>query len=170
MAPHATNGPPCARTIAADGEAWNHVTYEQACSRAYRWGEDGLARFCDAAQRLCLALALWNGEAPILKERLFGLSGPEVGYEPGESQTYMFGGNSNRRGPVWFPMNCLIVEALERFHGREHRLQADPNFSSYIWFREYFHGDTGVGLAASHQAGWTGLVANLLHKQGRRRS
>jgi hypothetical protein len=61
----------------ADGEAWNHVTYEQACSRAYRWGEDGLAGFCDATQRLCLALALWNGEDPILKERLFGLSGPE---------------------------------------------------------------------------------------------
>src|SRR6185503_8409925 len=61
----------------ADGEAWSHVTYEKACSQAYRWGEDGLAGFCDSTQRLCLALALWNGADPILKERLFGLSGPE---------------------------------------------------------------------------------------------
>ena len=54
------------------GDAWNYFTHEQARSRAYRWGEDGIAGICDERQRLCLALALWNGEDPILKERMFG--------------------------------------------------------------------------------------------------
>jgi len=58
----------------ANGDAWNYTTYDQARARAYRWGEDGLAGFCDIEQRLCLGLALWNGNDPILKERLFGLT------------------------------------------------------------------------------------------------
>ncbi len=58
----------------ADGDAWNYTSHDQARSRAYRWGEDGLAGFCDIEQRLCLGLALWNGRDPILKERLFGLT------------------------------------------------------------------------------------------------
>ncbi len=58
----------------AGGDAWNYLSHEAARSRAYRWGEDGLAGFCDIHQRLCLGLALWNGEDPILKERLFGLT------------------------------------------------------------------------------------------------
>ena len=58
----------------ADGDAWNYLSHDQARSRAYRWGEDGLAGFCDIEQRLCLGLALWNGNDPILKERLFGLT------------------------------------------------------------------------------------------------
>jgi hypothetical protein len=58
----------------ADGDAWNYLSHDQARSRAYRWGEDGLAGFCDIEQRLCLALALWNGRDPILKERAFGLT------------------------------------------------------------------------------------------------
>ena len=61
----------------ADGDAWNYLSHDQARSRAYRWGEDGLAGFCDVEQRLCLALALWNGRDPILKERAFGLTGPQ---------------------------------------------------------------------------------------------
>jgi hypothetical protein len=61
----------------ADGEAWNYLSYEQARSRAYRWGEDGLAGFSDAEQRFCLALALWNGRDEFCKERIFGLTGPE---------------------------------------------------------------------------------------------
>ena len=56
-----------------DGDAWNYFTHDQARSRAYRWGEDGIAGICDERQRLCLALALWNGADPILKERMFGL-------------------------------------------------------------------------------------------------
>ena len=61
----------------ADGEAWAYLPHDHARSRAYRWGEDGLAGFCDIEQRLCLGLALWNGRDPILKERLFGLTGAE---------------------------------------------------------------------------------------------
>ena len=59
----------------AGGDAWNYLPHDHARSRAYRWGEDGLAGFCDIEQRLCLALALWNGRDPILKERAFGLTG-----------------------------------------------------------------------------------------------
>ncbi len=61
----------------ADGEAWNYLPHDHARSQAYRWGEDGLAGFCDIEQRLCLSLALWNGRDPILKERAFGLTGAE---------------------------------------------------------------------------------------------
>jgi hypothetical protein len=61
----------------ANGDAWNYLPHDHARSRAYRWGEDGLAGFCDVEQRLCLGLALWNGRDPILKERAFGLTGPE---------------------------------------------------------------------------------------------
>src|SRR5438067_8983384 len=60
-----------------DGDAWRYFTHDEARSRAYRWGEDGLAGLCDDRQYLCLALALWNGRDPILKERLFGLSNPQ---------------------------------------------------------------------------------------------
>jgi hypothetical protein len=60
-----------------DGQAWDYLPHDDARSRAYRWGEDGLAGFCDIEQRLCLALALWNGHDPILKERAFGLTGEQ---------------------------------------------------------------------------------------------
>jgi hypothetical protein len=136
-----------------------------------------------------------------------------VGYDPAESTTGMFGGNSNWRGPLWFPMNFLIIEALQRFHyyygqdllvefptrsgnwitlweaavclsrrlssifladndGRRpvyngnSLFQEDPHFRNHILFYEYFHGDTGAGLGASHQTGWTGLVAKLLQQSG----
>ena len=61
----------------ADGDAWTYLPHDHARSRAYRWGEDGLAGFCDIEQRLCLGLALWNGQDPILKERPFGLTGAQ---------------------------------------------------------------------------------------------
>ena len=132
----------------------------------------------------------------------------EIGYEPAESQTGMFGGNSNWRGPVWMPINYLLIEALQKFHhyygddflvecptgsgqmltlrqistelsrrltrlflrgpdgcrpvfGNNPLLQTDPRWRDNLLFYEYFHGDTGVGLGASHQTGWTALVANL---------
>jgi hypothetical protein len=132
-----------------------------------------------------------------------------VAYVPGDSDSGIFGGNSNWRGPVWFPVNFLIIESLQKFHhyytddfkiecptgskrllslaevaqeltnrlirlflrdgegrrpvfGSNTKMQTDPHFRDYLLFHEYFHGDTGAGLGASHQTGWTGLVAKLL--------
>lgn len=132
-----------------------------------------------------------------------------VDYAPGESTTALFGGNSNWRGPVWFPLNFLIVEALERYHlhygdeltvpaawaasgrvtlrqaadevrrrlvsiflpdgrgcrpchGGAERFASDPHWKDLLLFHEYFHGDSGRGLGASHQTGWTALVMNLI--------
>ena len=141
----------------------------------------------------------------------FSCEGQEitVGYVPGESDTGLFGGNSNWRGPIWMPVNFLIIESLRRFHayygdelkvecpvgsGRELTLDEvadeltrrlvriflrgsggnrpafgdigrfgdDPNFRDHLQFHEYFDGDTGKGLGASHQTGWTGLIAALI--------
>ncbi len=136
-----------------------------------------------------------------------------VDYEPGESQTGVFGGNSNWRGPIWFPTNFLMIESLQKFHhyygdefrvecpsgsGRQmslwdvgaeisrslthiflrdaqgrrplhgslEKFQNDPWWRDLVLFYEYFHGETGAGLGASHQTGWTGLVAKLLEQTG----
>ena len=136
-----------------------------------------------------------------------------VDYEPAESSTGLFGGNSNWRGPIWFPVNFLLIESLQKFHhflgndvqvefptgsgrketlwdvsvdlsrrltriflrdregrravfGNMEKFQTDPNWSNYIPFHEYFHGDTGAGVGASHQTGWTGLVAKLIEQSG----
>ena len=136
-----------------------------------------------------------------------------VDYEPAESSTGTFGGNSNWRGPVWFPINFLLIEALQKFHhfygdtltvelptgsGRHaslwqaaaevsrrltrlflrsadgHRpvyggldkFQNDANWRDLIYFHEFFHGDNGAGIGASHQTGWTGLVAKLIEQSG----
>ena len=135
----------------------------------------------------------------------------EVRYEPGESSTGLFGGNSNWRGPIWFPVNFLLIESLQKFHhylGDDYRVecptgsgdfltlwevaeeisrrltsiflpddaghrpvhagqqlyQQDPHWRDLVLFYEYFHGDTGRGVGASHQTGWTGLVAKLIQQ------
>jgi hypothetical protein len=136
-----------------------------------------------------------------------------VDYEPAESGTGLFGGNSNWRGPVWFPVNYLLVEALQKFHhylgedfkvecptgsgqmmtlaevaceiskrlsrifltdennqrpvfGTTEKFQRDPYWRDLVPFHEYFHGDNGSGIGASHQTGWTGLVAKFLQQSG----
>ncbi|RZK92779.1 MAG: glucosidase, partial [Hymenobacter sp.] len=74
----------------AGGDAWNYTTHDQARSRAYRWGEEGLAGFCDSSQQLCLSLALWNGQDAMLKEQLFGLSGPQGNHGEDVKELYYF--------------------------------------------------------------------------------
>jgi len=145
----------------------------------------------------------------------FSVNGTQyrVAYEPGESTTGLFGGNSNWRGPIWFPVNYLLIESLQKFHhylgddyrvecptgsgqmmtlwevaaeisrrltriflqgpegrravhGGDERYRADPHWQDLVLFYEYFHGDSGAGVGASHQTGWTGLVAKLLQQNG----
>jgi hypothetical protein len=74
----------------ANGDAWNYLTHDQARSRAYRWGEDGLAGICDYKQRLCFAWAFWNGQDPILKDRLFGLTGPQGNHGEDVKELYWY--------------------------------------------------------------------------------
>src|ERR1700745_929311 len=74
----------------ADGNAWTYFPHEHARSRAYRWGEDGLAGFSDDEQRVCLAVPLWNGKDPILKERLFGLSNPQGNHGEDVKEIYYY--------------------------------------------------------------------------------
>jgi len=140
-----------------------------------------------------------------------------VDYDPAESRTGLFGGNSNWRGPVWFPLNYLLIESLQKFHhylgegfkvecptgsgryltlwevaqdlsrrlnstflrdqqgrrpvyGEWEKFQTDPHWRDLILFFEYFHGDTGRGVGANHQTGWTGLVAKMLQQSGERKS
>jgi hypothetical protein len=158
------------------------------------------------------SLSRWHAQHPYV----FRVHGDEyrVGYLPAESDTGMFGGNSNWRGPIWFPVNLLLIRALLQFYGyygdtlkvecptgsgrlmnlfevareisdrltriflRDERgrrpvyggtekFQSDPHWRDHLLFYEYFHGDNGAGLGASHQTGWTGLVAGLIRIFGR---
>ncbi len=84
------SGGRCGRIIAADGSAWDYFTHDQARSRVYRWGEDGIAGISDIEQRLCFSVALWNGKDPILKERLFGLTGSEGNHGEDVKELYYY--------------------------------------------------------------------------------
>lgn len=137
----------------------------------------------------------------------------EINYQPAESENNLFGGNSNWRGPIWFPLNLLIIGALKRFYsfygddlkvdfptgsgkkmnllqiaeelsirnnsiflkkkngkrpvyGNQNKFQSDPHWKDYILFFEYYNGDTGEGIGASHQTGWSAIVVNLMHRTG----
>ena len=166
-----------------------------------------LPRVLDPAQFLS-DFGLRSLSRGLLDEPFF-YDGNRVAYEPGESASPIYGGNSNWRGPIWFPVNYLMIEALREFHryygstltvelprwsghqgtldeaaaeiaGRLTRIflrdssgrrpvlggpglfQSDPHWRDHIPFYEYFHGDNGSGLGASHQTGWTALVAELI--------
>jgi hypothetical protein len=155
------------------------------------------------------ALSRIHAEHPYV----LGVNGSQyrVDYEPAESSTGLFGGNSNWRGPIWFPVNFLLIESLQKFHhylgddfkvecptgsgrmmtlwdvaaeisrrltciflrdgdgrrpvyGGIEKFQQDPHWRDLVLFHEYFHGDNGAGIGASHQTGWTGLVAKLLQQ------
>ncbi len=153
------------------------------------------------------ALSKWHLEHPF--ELKLGSVNESVRYTPGESETRQFGGNSNWRGPIWFPLNFLIIESLQKFHHyygddfkvecptgsgqfmtleevaaelatrlsriflkdglgnrpvlrHQPQLQLDPYYQDCVPFYEYFHGDSGRGIGASHQSGWTSLIAKLL--------
>ena len=107
----------------ADGDAWNYFPHEHAPSRAYRWGEDGIAGFCDSKQRLCLAVALWNGKDPILKERMFGLSNrqgnhgedvKELYYYLDAVPTYSYARMLYKYPQAEFPYSRLLRENAQR--------------------------------------------------------
>jgi hypothetical protein len=121
----------------SDGEAWNYVPHDQARSRAYRWGEDGLAGFCDIEQHLCLGLALWNGQDPILKERLFGLTSSQGnhGEDVKEYWWYLDAVPSHtwNRWRYHYPQQGFPYEDLVEQNGRRNRTQP-----------EYELADTGV--------------------------
>ena len=117
----------------ANGDAWNYLTHEQARSRAYRWGEDGLAGICDYKQRLCFAWAFWNGQDPILKERLFGLSGPQGNHGEDVKELYWYLDNtpshSYMRMLYRYPQTRFPYQELVSRNGNRSRME--PEFE--LW-------------------------------------
>src|SRR6266849_4687650 len=113
-----------------DGAAWDFFPHEHARSRAYRWNEDGLAGICDRHQRLCFALALWNGRDPILKERLFGLNGEEGNHGEDVKECYFYLDNtpthSYMRYLYKYPQAEFPYALLVKENGR--RTKASPEF------------------------------------------
>ena len=159
----------------ANGDAWTFVSHDSARSKAYRWNEEGIAGICDRHQRICFALALWNEKDPILKERLFGLAGSQGfgdGFQvecPTGSGQYLtlweVAGEISRRLSGIFLSDD---EGRRPVFGNYRKFQQDDNWRDLIPFHEYFNGDTGAGIGASHQTGWTALVAKLLQQSGER--
>ena len=204
------------------------LTKNLACMRTEGMGERRLLSIADEGQLRSIlrymldeneflsphgirALSRYHRDHPYT----LGVNGTEhrVDYEPAESRTGLFGGNSNWRGPVWFPVNFLLIESLQKFHhyygdefkvefptgsgnlmtlwqvagelsrrmtatflqddkgrrpvyGDIEKFQTDPNWRELIQFHEYFNGDNGAGVGASHQTGWTGIVTKLMQQSG----
>jgi hypothetical protein len=113
----------------ADGEAWNYLPHDQARSRAYRWGEDGLAGFSDVEQRLCLALALWNGRDPIVKERIYGLTGQEGNHGEDAKEYWWYldalPSHAWNRWRYHYPQRAFPYEDLRRENGRRGKLDLE---------------------------------------------
>jgi hypothetical protein len=113
----------------ADGEAWDYLPHDQARSRAYRWGEDGLAGFCDIEQRLCLGLALWNGRDPILKERAFGLTGAQGNHGEDVKEYWWYldalPSHAWNRWRYHYPQAAFPYEDLISTNGSRNRLQPE---------------------------------------------
>jgi hypothetical protein len=109
----------------ADGKAWDYFTHDQARSRAYRWGEDGIAGISDDSQQLCFALAFWNGKDPILKERLFGLTGPEGNHGEDVKEYYFYLDNTPSHSYMKYlykyPQQAYPYEDLVAENGRRTR-------------------------------------------------
>jgi hypothetical protein len=226
-----------------NGDAWNYLTHDQARSRAYRWGEDGIAGVSDDQQRLCFSLALWNGVDPILKERLFGLTNSEGNHGEDVKEYYFYldstPTHSYMKMLYKYPQKAYPYEDLVQTNKKRSRSEAeyelldtgvfdhdryfdvfteyakagpddlliaitahnrgdqdaalhllptlwfrntwwsdetpqsrpilsarevskDPSWKDLILFYEYFHGDNGAGLGASHQTGWAGAIAYLM--------
>src|SRR5476651_2610639 len=114
----------------ANGDAWNYLTHDLARSRAYRWGEDGIAGFCDDQQLLCITLALWNGRDPILKERLFGLTNSEGNHGEDVKELYYYldsvPTHSYNKMLYKYPQAAYPYEWLIKENGR--RSKYDPEF------------------------------------------
>ncbi len=113
----------------ADGEAWDYLPHDHARSRAYRWGEDGLAGFCDIEQRLCLGLALWNGKDPILKERAFGLTGAQGNHGEDVKEYWWYldalPSHAWNRWRYHYPQARFPYEDLIEGNGARNRLQPE---------------------------------------------
>ena len=157
------------------GNAWEYLPHDHARSRAYRWNEDGLAGISDRRQFICFALALWNERDPILKERLFGLTGNEGNHGEDVKEYYFYLDSTPTHSymnylykylQAEFPYAQLVEENRRRGKDQLEFEQTDRNWNDLILFHEYFHGDTGRGVGASHQTGWTGLVTKMLQQNG----
>lgn len=206
--PELTDQINCARTPGKGDRLLLAVAYRQRLERVLKIMLDEEEFLSPHGIR---ALSKFHKACPYVLE----VGGEEyrVDYEPAESTSGLFGGNSNWRGPIWFPVNYLLIESLQKFHhyygddlkvecptgsgnimnlwevsqelsrrlsrlflleesgrrpvfGGTEKFHSDPNFRDHILFYEYFHGDNGSGLGASHQTGWTGLVAKLLRQSG----
>jgi hypothetical protein len=187
------------RIPSAEGETLAlTIINEEQLERMLKYLCDGNEFLSDYGLR---SLSRWHAANP------FVLNNAQVTYEPGEADSKIKGGNSNWRGPIWFPTAFLMIESLRKLakaygdnlnisdasgrqwtigdlarahaerlisifvrdgsgkrpvYGSIEKFQNDPHWRDYVMFHEYFHGDTGVGLGASHQTGWTGLVASLI--------